>query len=264
VGTVNKTLARLADSGSVSQGRITPAGIEVLKPYRVQRAVFFAAGFGARLVPITLNTPKSLIRVKGQRIIDTLLDAVIAAGIEEIIIVRGHLGEQFDQLLYKYPGISFLENPLYNESNNISSAMCARYQLQNAYVLEADLLLRNPRLITRYQYSSNYLGVPVEVTDDWCFETKNGTITKLRVGGRNCHHMFGVSYWNRQDGARLAEHIRQVYEMPGGRERFWDQAPLEYFRGNYEIAVRECGFEDIAEIDTISELKALDEAYRNV
>jgi CTP:phosphocholine cytidylyltransferase-like protein len=264
VGTVNKTLARLTDAGFIARGRIRAEGIEALEPYRVRRAVFFAAGFGARLVPITLNTPKSLIRVKGLRIIDTLLDAVSAAGIKEIIIVRGHFGEQFDQLLYKYPGIKFLENPLYNESNNISSAMCARYRLQNAYIMEADLLLRNPRLITKYQYSSNYLGVPVELTDDWCFETKNGVITKLRVGGRNCHHMFGVSYWNREDGAKLADHIRQVYEMPGGRERYWDQAPLEYFKGDYAVAVRECTFDDIIEIDTISELRRLDESYRGV
>jgi CTP:phosphocholine cytidylyltransferase-like protein len=264
LGTVNGTLAQLADAGLTAGGRISARGIGVLEPYRALRAIFFAAGFGARLVPITLNTPKSLVRVKGVRIIDTLLDAVIAAGIEEIFIVRGHFGEQFDQLLSKYPSIKFLENPLYNESNNISSAMCARDWLQNSYVLEADLLLRNPRLITKYQYSSNYLGVPVEVTDDWCFETKNGIITKLRVGGRRCHHMFGVSYWSRQDGTKLAEHTRQVYEMPGGKERFWDQAPLEYFKGDYEIAVRECTFDDIAEIDTISELRRLDESYCSV
>lgn len=49
----------------------------------------------------------------------------MVAGIEEIIIARGYLAEQFDQLLYKCPLIKFLENPIYNEANNISSAMCA-------------------------------------------------------------------------------------------------------------------------------------------
>jgi CTP:phosphocholine cytidylyltransferase-like protein len=140
--------------------------------------------------------------------------------------------------------------------------MCVRYHLQNAYVLESDLFLRNPKVIRKYQYDSNYLGVPVEVTDDWCFETKNGVITKLKVGGRNCHHMFGISYWNKQDGAKLAEHIRNVYEMPGGRERYWDQVALEYFIREYQITVRECSFDDIIEIDTFNELKKLDETYR--
>ncbi|MDR0641520.1 MAG: NTP transferase domain-containing protein [Treponema sp.] len=267
VGTVNKILAQLAEASLVEQNRepprISPRGIQALEPFRVKRAVFLAAGFGSRLVPITLNTPKPLVRVKGTRIIDTLLDAVTAVGIRDIVIVRGYLGEQFDQLLYRYPAISFLENPLYNESNNISSALCARYLLQNTYVLESDLLLRNPRLITKYQYASNYLGVPAERTDDWCFETKNGVITKLRVGGRNCHHMFGISYWNAVDGAKLAEHIRQVYEMPGGKERYWDQVALEYFNKEYEVEVRECTFEDIMEIDTFSELKKIDPGYRS-
>jgi CTP:phosphocholine cytidylyltransferase-like protein len=262
VGTVNKTLLYLNEKGMIEKNGLNSAGLRALEPYRVRRAVFIAAGFGSRLVPITLNTPKPLVRVKGTRIIDTLLDAVCAAEIEEIVIVRGYLGEQFDQLKYKYPQIRFLENPLYNESNNISSVMVARYMLQNAYILESDLLLRNPNLISKYQYASNYLGVPTERTDDWCFETRNGVITRLKVGGKNCHHMFGVSFWNKQDGAKLADHVKQVYEMPGGKERYWDQVALEYFIRDYTIEVRECSFDDIIEIDTFSELKKLDETYR--
>ena len=262
VGTINKTLVCLGENGLTENSGLSSAGLRALEPYRVKRAVFIAAGFGSRLVPITLNTPKPLVRIKGVRIIDTLLDAVCAAGIEEIIIVRGYLSEQFDQLTYKYPMIKFLENPLYNESNNISSLMCARYLLQNAYILESDLLLSNHDLISKYQYASNYLGVPVERTDDWCFETRNGVITKLRVGGRNCHHMFGISYWNQNDGSKMADHIKQVYEMPGGKERYWDQVALEYFIKDYAVEVRECSFDDIIEIDTFNELKQLDETYR--
>ena len=262
VGTVNKTLIQLSEKGLIEKNGITGTGLKALEPYRVKRAVFIAAGFGSRLVPITLNTPKPLVRVKGVRIIDTMLDAVCAAGIDEIIIVRGYLGEQFDQLKYKYPKIQFLENPLYNESNNISSMMCVRFLLQNAYVLESDLLLINSGLISKYQYASNYLSVPTDRTDDWCFETRNGIITRVRVGGRNCHHMFGISYWSQDDGAKLADHIKQVFEMPGGRERYWDQVALEYFIKDYAVEVRECTFDDIIEIDTFGELKKLDETYR--
>jgi CTP:phosphocholine cytidylyltransferase-like protein len=262
LGTVNKVMLHLGENSMLENNSLTAAGYKALEPYRVRRAVFIAAGFGSRLVPITLNTPKPLVRVKGVRIIDTLLDAVCAAGIDEIVIVRGYLGEQFDQLRYKYPKIQFLENPLYNESNNISSAMCVRYMLQNTYVLESDLLLINSALIQKYQYASNYLGVPVERTDDWCFETNNGIITRIRVGGQNCHHMFGISYWTQEDGARLADHIKQVYEMPGGKERYWDQVALEYFIKDYSVEVRECTFDDIIEIDTFNELKKLDETYR--
>ena len=262
LGSVNRTIASLNEAGYVNDYAITEDGYAALEPYRVKRAVFIAAGFGSRLVPITLNTPKPLVRVNGVRMIDTMLDAVVAAGIEEIIIVRGHLGEQFDQLLYKYPNIKFIENPLYNEANNISSALLARDLLKNAYVLEADLYLSNPNLITKYQYTSNYLGVPTDYTDDWCFETKNKVITKVKVGGNNCHHMYGVSYWNEEAGAKLYDDIKKVYEMPGGKERYWDQVPLEYCLSNHTVEVRECTFDDIVEIDSFADLKKIDPIYR--
>ncbi len=262
VGLVNKTLGELTAAGFICENRITDQGYSALEPYRVRRAVFIAAGFGSRLAPITFNTPKPLVRVKGKRIIDSLIDAVLAAGIEEIYVVRGYLWEQFDQLLYKYPMIRFIQNPLYNEANNISSVYCARDVIRQAYVLEADLLLYNPALIQKYQYSTNYLGVPVEKTEDWCFQTENGHITKLQIGGTNCHHMFGISYWTEKDGETLSHDVETVYHAPGGKERYWDQIALEYHRDHYDISVRECSFEDIIEIDTFNELKQLDETYR--
>jgi CTP:phosphocholine cytidylyltransferase-like protein len=221
-----------------------------------------AAGFGSRLVPITLNTPKPLVRVKGKRIIDSLLDAVVSAGIEEIYLVRGYLSEQFDQLLKKYPGIVFIENSVYNETNNISSAYCARHLFANSYVFESDLLLYNPKLITKYQYSSNYLGVPTEMTEDWCFITDNaGYIKRLGLGGTDCYHMFGISYWNTEDGTRLQSDIERVYAMPGGKERYWDQVIFDYSLDHYKIAVRPCTFSDVIEIDTFNELKQIDSNY---
>ena len=124
LGSVNKTLHELGDAGLVDGGAVSASGgLDALEPYRVKRAVIIAAGFGSRLVPVTLNTPKPLVRVNGKRIIDGILDALLAACIEDIVIVRGYLSEQFDQLLYKYPMIRFIENPAYNEANNISSAM---------------------------------------------------------------------------------------------------------------------------------------------
>ena len=261
VGTVNKTLKELQELGYVQKNQLTPQGLAALEPYRAKRAVFVAAGFGSRMVPITLNTPKPLVRVNGTRMIDTLLDAVVAAGIQEIYIVRGYLAEQFDQLLFKYPMIKFIENPAYNEAKNIASLMCARYLLQNAYVLEADLVLHNPGLITKYQYCSNYLGEPVRKTQDCCIQNKNWYIPQEGIAGDNSMQMFGISYWTAADGARLAEHLKAVFDMPGGKEREWDLVPLEYFINEYKVEVRECTFQDICEIDTFRELKAIDPTY---
>ena len=193
--------------------------------------------------------------------IDTLLDAVVAAGIEEIYIVRGYLGEQFDQLRYKYPQIQFIENPVYNEANNISSALVARYLLSNAYVFEADLFVSNPAIIKKYHYTSNFLGIKKDRTDDWCFEVRNGVIVEQKVGGLDCWQMVGISYWNEEDGQKLSQDIAEVYATPGGKERYWEQVPLKYRKKNYTVEINACLDEDIVEIDTFRELKAIDKTY---
>ena len=263
LGTVNRVLKELTEAGYVADGIITNSGINALEPFRCKRAVFIAAGFGTRLVPITFNTPKPLVRVHGVRIIDRLIDACLEAGINEIYIVRGYLSELFDQLLYKYPMIKFLENPVYNEANNISSSLVARYMLSNAYVFEADLLISNPKIIKKYHYTSNFLAIKKERSDDWCFRVKDGIIQEEKVGGEgdDIWQMVGISYWNEVDGHKLSQDIADVYSSPGGKERYWEQVPLSYRKEHYQVEVRECFDDDIVEIDTFKELKAIDKTY---
>ena len=263
LGTINRAVKELTEAGMVSDGVITSLGINALEPYRAKRAIFIAAGFGTRLVPITFNTPKPLVRVHGVRIIDRLIDACLKAGINEIFIVRGYLSELFDQLLYKYPMIKFLENPAYNEANNISSALVARYLLSNAYVFEADLLISNPEIIKKYHYTCDFLAIKKQRTDDWCCVVKNGIITDEKIGGEgdDIWQMVGISYWDEHAGHRLSQDIMDVYQSPGGKERYWEQVPLVYKKENYQVEIKECSEEDIVEIDTFNELKAIDKTY---
>ena len=126
------------------------------------------------MLPITINTPKPLVRVRGRRIIETIIDSLLAIGVTDIVVVRGYLADEFDVLLKKYPMIRFVTNHQFDSTNNISSALAVLRDdplaFQNAYVVESDLLLTNPDVLSRYQWRSNYLGVPVAETPDWCFE----------------------------------------------------------------------------------------------
>lgn len=262
LGTVNSVISELLDNNYIDKNNmITDIGLKALEPYRVKRAIFLAAGFGSRLVPITLNTPKPLVLVNGKKIIETLLDAVVAAEIPEIIIVTGYLSEQFEILKKKYPNIEIVENKKYNEANNISSAYVIRDKIKNAYVLESDLFLYNPSIIRKYEYQSNFLCRYVDVTDDWCFEVKNSIITKEKIGGYNCYQMYGISYYNQQDGEKIEKDINDVYHEPGGKEKYWEQVILDICAKNYKIAIRECQEGDIIEIDTFNELKQIDKTY---
>ena len=83
---VGKTIKEVEELGLISQNdkkeiQITKQGLDALEPYRVKRAIILAAGFGSRMIPLTFNTPKPLIRVKGKMMIESLLEAIEAAGI---------------------------------------------------------------------------------------------------------------------------------------------------------------------------------------
>ena len=266
IGTVNKKLNRLKELAYIKkeiQGgyTVTDAGYGYLEPYRVKGAVLIAAGFGSRMMPITLNTPKPLVMVKHKRIIETVLDALVEKGIEDITIVRGYLGEQFDFLKEKYPTIKFYTNDKYNVSNNITSAMLVKHLYKGAYVMDADLYLQNRDLIRKYEYHCNYLGVHVDKTDDWRLIVKNKRVTGMKIGGEDCYQMIGLSYWTPEAGTYFEKDIVDVYEQSGGKECYWDDVVLGEKNKHYDIRVRPCRFEDILEIDTFEELKAIDPVY---
>ena len=268
LGTTNKIINQFLEDGIISISndktiKISDMGYKLLDPYKVRKAIVIAAGFGSRMAPVTLDTPKPLVKVNGVRIIDTLLDALYAKDITNITIVVGYKKEQFKQLLEKYPTLKFIENPIYNESNNISSVYAARDIIDRCYICEADLIVSNPKVITKYQYCSNYLGAYVSETDDWCFFKKGNYIDRVAIGGENCWHMIGISYWNEEDSKKLREDIVKVFNSRGGKEKYWDNVPLTVCKRDFKIEVRDCKKSNVTEIDNYSELVIIDPSYKD-
>ncbi len=259
---ISTVFAQLKQDAFLTDDIITQKGIDALLPYRAEKAVFLAAGFGSRLAPVTNTTPKPLIQVNGIRIIDTLIDAVLKAGISKVIVVRGYLKDEFDSLLTKYPMIEFLDNPLYDSTNTISSALCVTPDLSNSYIFEADLFLNTPEVVSLYNYNSFYLSSVCEETDDWCFDVNGDFIENVRIKGQNVHRLYGLSYWNRDDGKKLTKHLKELYSTEHGKNCYWDHVPTKYYCNEYKIGYKECQFEDITEIDTIEELIAIDNTYK--
>jgi MurNAc alpha-1-phosphate uridylyltransferase len=63
------------------------------------KAMILAAGRGERLRPLTDTTPKPLIQAGPKRLIEYLIDNLVAAGFDDLVINYAHLGEQFPQML---------------------------------------------------------------------------------------------------------------------------------------------------------------------
>ena len=262
---IANTVDRVKQKGWLSEKGITKKGLTMLEPYKAKRVIFLAAGFGSRMVPITINTPKPLVKVHGKRIIETLIEAVLAIGIEEIYIIRGYLGEQFELLQKKYPMIRLIDNLDYDGTGTISSFFYARNLLDHAYVMESDLVVTNPRVVRRYHYTSDFMGTKVEKTDDWFLRTNSeGIITEIGVGGEgdNCFKLIGISYWDGQDGTALAHDVQEVYEGPEGYKLPMSYVPFRVYRDKYKINIMPCKETDVIEIDSFAELQDYDEIYK--
>lgn len=264
---VSQALEEVVKSGWIDKEgdrlAITSNGISALEPYRVKRAVILAAGFGSRMVPVTLDMPKPLVKVNGIRIIDTVLDALIAKGITDITLVRGYKKEKFDVLLTKYPNLKLVDNDIYNQTNNISSTLAVLDQLDECYICEADLIVSNPEIIEKYQYSTNYLGSYSLESDDWNFELENGRAINYKKGGKFCFNAYGISYWSKVDSAKLRADLVKCWNQEGGHDIFWEFVPLHVLKDEYSIEIRQCQKSDIIEIDNFYELVQLDSSYQN-
>jgi len=240
-----------------------PKTLEALEPYRAKRAIYLAAGFGSRMLPLTRRLPKPLIKVHGTRLIDTSINACLSAGIKEIYIVRGYLAESFDSLLEKYPMIKFIDNPEYDKANNIGSAVKACHLFENAYVFEADLLIKNPKIIQLYHYQSDVLGIWMKHSDDWVLmPDSEGCVSEEKETGDDCYQMVGIYYWNKIDARRLQSHLVDAFSSESGRNMYWETVPNQLHQGEYKIKIRPCLASDVVEIDTYDELKAIDPSYR--
>ena len=226
---------------------VSKKGLNALEPYKVKRAIIFAAGFGERLMPLTYERHKSLLVVKGKPIITYLLDALVAVGIDDITIVRGYLREQFDFLKKDYPSIAFIDNPIYATSKNITSAFLVRDKFSQSYIIEGDILLKNPLVIKKYEYHTHFKTIHVERSETWCFKLLGSKIKEYKLGGENVHETSGLSFWAHNDA-------ESAFNSPGGKERFWDDVPLILFKDHYSINTIDCKIGDLIELRSVAQL----------
>lgn len=139
LGIVNRSVRKLMEEGYIDgQMNITQKTVDYTKMMSPKNAVILAAGFGLRMVPINLETPKGLLEVKGEILVERIIRQLHEVGIRNIYIVVGFMKEKYEYLIDKF-GIELIVNPEYAEKNNLHSLGKAVQYISNTYIIPCDI-----------------------------------------------------------------------------------------------------------------------------
>lgn len=117
------------------------------------KAVILAAGMASRLRPLTETMPKCLLKVGSRCLLQRTLDALLSAGIKEIVIVVGYRAQQIKDFVhdnYAELQVSFVMNDLYQSTNNIYSLWLAKeYVAAHEFMLLDSDILFDKEILSR-------------------------------------------------------------------------------------------------------------------
>ena len=143
------------------------------------QAIILAAGMGRRLGELTNNNTKCMLEVNGVRLIDRTLETIAKQGIKHVVLVVGYEAQNVKDWVgthYKGMDITYVENSVYDKTNNIYSLFLAReYLLQDdTLLLESDLIFEESvlRKIVEESYPNIAL---VDKYESWM----DGTVVTL-------------------------------------------------------------------------------------
>ena len=264
IGLISKIIKNFKEEEYIYDGKITEKGIKKLSPYKVDNAIIMAAGMSTRFVPLSLEMPKGLLKVKNEVLVERQIEQLQQAGISDIVIILGYKKEAFFYLENKYDGIKFIINPEYNIKNNTHSLYLAKNYLRNSYICSSDnYFVENP--FNEYEFESFYSGVNVnEKTNEWyMIPDSKKNIAKVEKSGNKGIVMLGHAYWNEEFSDSMAKILDEDYSVGNYYQSLWEEILIDNVKKLPKMKIKEYPVNMIFEFDSLEELREFDDVYVN-
>lgn len=254
LGIVNRSIKELISEGYLDEEiRPTEKAFCEAKEKAPKNAIILAAGFGMRMVPINTETPKGLLEIKGERLIERTIRQLHEVGITEIYVVVGFMKEQYEYLIDEY-GVELIVAPDYASKNNLHSLKMAATHLSNSYIIPCDIWCeKNP--YSRNELYSWYM-VSDLVDDDSTVRVnrKQELVVQKEQAGGNA--MIGICYLLEAEAAVVRERLEELGRDSRYDGAFWEETL--YRKDRMIVTARVVHAADAVEINTYEQLREID------
>ena len=255
LGVVNKSIKNLIKDGYLDEDVIlTAKSKNKFQNNAPKNAVILAAGFGMRMVPINLETPKALLEINGEVLIERTIKQLHEVGIKDIVVIVGFLKERFEYLIDEYD-VELVVNEEYATKNNLHSLALVADKISNTYVIPGDVWCdRNP-FRKNELYSWYMVSDLVDDDSDVRVNRKMELVTVPEKSGGNS--MIGISYLVADKAELVKERIKSYDTNKRNDTSFWET--VLYEKDRMIVPARVVHATGFVEINTYEQLRELDE-----
>ncbi|MDP6674665.1 MAG: phosphocholine cytidylyltransferase family protein [Gammaproteobacteria bacterium] len=150
----------------------------------IRTAVILAAGMGTRLAGEVEDYPKGFLRLGRQSIIEESIERLVAAGIQDIVIVTGHCADHYDRFAAGQDGlVRTVHNPHFADSGSMYSLYCTRDVVDHDFLLlESDLIYQSralTELLIEPAPDAILLSGPTGAGDEVWVQTRDGNLVAM-------------------------------------------------------------------------------------
>lgn len=254
LGAVNQAIKNLIKDGYLNENiYLTEKAKKLLKDNKPHNAIILAAGFGMRMVPINMTTPKAFLEVDGERLIERLIKQLFEVGIKDITVVVGFMKDAFEYLIDDY-GVKLVYNKLYAVKNNITSVSLVADQISNTYIVPCDLWCdKNP--FNKNELYSWYMVSDLVDDDSEVRLNRKMELVKIPVnaGGNG---MIGIAYLTEEVAELVRKKIKSYASDASYDTKFWEETLFSDKK--MIVPARVIHASDVIEINTYEQLRELD------
>ena len=253
LGVINRSIKNLTAEGYLDNNvRLTKKAEAEIFDRSPKNAIILAAGFGMRMVPINLSTPKGLLEVNGEKLIERLIRQLHEAGIKDITVVVGFMKESFEYLIDDF-GVDLVINRDYAARNNLHTLNLVADRIHNTYIVPSDLWCRDNPFDSVELYSWYMVS---DLIEEESSVRVNRKMELVSVGKKEeGNQMVGISYLLEPESGIVREGLRD-FDDEDHADDFWETTLIKKDRMIVQSRVVSC--EEVIEINTYEQLRDFD------